>query len=104
MRFQKGNKVAKGGLRNPPGGRPSNEERKAKQEMLNAALDALKVGALKAVLTLTARLESEDEAIAVRAATVIVDFALKAHQAQELETRISALEARLEQRQGGINP
>jgi hypothetical protein len=104
MPFPKGNKFGRGGRQDPPGGRPTKEQQAAKQEMLNAALDALKMGALKAVLTLTGRLESEDEAIAVRAATAIIDFALKAHQAQELEARISALEARLEQKQEGINP
>jgi hypothetical protein len=102
MKFEKGNRAAKGGLRNPPGGRPTNAARQGKQEMLNAALDALKMSALKAVLTLAGCLESEDQAIAVRSATAIIDFALKTHQVQELEARLSALEARLEQKQEGI--
>ena len=31
MKFQKGNKAAKGGRRNPPGGRPTNEVQAAKK-------------------------------------------------------------------------
>src|SRR6266478_8662274 len=48
MKFQKGNKAAKGGRRNPPGGRPSKEEVAAKKvaverarEKLEAEVDAV---------------------------------------------------------------
>ena len=95
MKFERGNKVGHGGKR-PGAGRPTKAEVAGKQEMLNAALDALKMSALKAVLTLAKHLESADEAIAVRAATAILDFTLKA-QVQELDARIGALEAKINQ-------
>jgi uncharacterized membrane-anchored protein len=101
VKFQPGNQLAQGGRR-AGSGRPTTEAAAAKNEMLNAALDALKMGSLKAVLTLTERLESADEAITVRAAVAILDFALKSYQVQELEARIAALEKKLDERGGGI--
>jgi hypothetical protein len=48
MKFEKGNKLAKGGRRNPPGGRPSKEEVAAKKvaverarERIEAEVDAV---------------------------------------------------------------
>jgi hypothetical protein len=34
MRFQKGNKAGQGGLRNPPGGRPTKEETEIKKTLV----------------------------------------------------------------------
>ena len=42
MRFKEGNKLAKGGRRNPPGGRPSNKEKeikKAAEELARAYIE-----------------------------------------------------------------
>ena len=37
MKFQKGNKAAKGGRRNPPGGRPTKEQQEIKKEAAQIA-------------------------------------------------------------------
>jgi hypothetical protein len=100
MKFEKGNKAAKGGLRNPPGGRPTTEQQVAKEELLHSALDALKLSMFKAVSTLVRHLDSEAENISLRAAESIISFTQKAIQHEELEKRIQALEEKLIQ-QGG---
>ena len=41
MKFQKGNKAAKGGRRNPPGGRPTNQERAAKKAAADRARERI---------------------------------------------------------------
>jgi hypothetical protein len=94
VKFQKGNKLAQGGKR-PGAGRPTEQERSAKEEMMRIALDTLKMSMAKAVETLVEHLSSEQENISIRAAESVIEYALRAHENQELETRIAALEERL---------
>jgi len=100
MAFSKGNTYGKGGKRNPPGGRPSNEEQAVKAQMRRAALEALTSGMTKAVRTLLRHLNSANEQISLRAATAVIEYALRAYESEEIEERLSALEERLQQ-QGG---
>ena len=98
MAFEKGNKLAKGGKRKPPGGRPTKEEAEAKAQMRRAALELLTNGMKKAVRTLLRHLDSENEQISVRAATAVIEYALRAYETEEIEERLCALEARLEEK------
>src|SRR5262245_47208423 len=84
MKFEKGNKLAKGGRRNPPGGRPTKEELAAKEELLHSALDTLKLSMFKAVTTLVQHLDSEAEHISLRAAESIISLTQKAIEHEEL--------------------
>jgi hypothetical protein len=102
MPFQKGNTFGKGGRQNPAGGRPTKAERAAKEEMVRVALDSLKVGMGRAVQTLLKHLDSQEESISLRAAQSLIDYALRAHECDELEARIKTLEAKIiEQGQRG---
>src|SRR5262245_44815413 len=98
MPFQKGNKFGRGGRQNPPGGRPTNEERAAKESMRRAALDTLANGIVEAVGTLLKHLGSEHENISLRAAQSIIEYAIQAHQIDQVEARIAAIEAKIEGR------
>ena len=97
MKFQKGNKFGKGGTTNPPGGRPTKEETIAKAEMRAASLDALCGGMVKAVQALIQKVDSKNEAIAIRAASSVIEYAFKSFETEELEARITALEERLQE-------
>jgi hypothetical protein len=101
MPFERGNRFGRGGRQNPPGGRPSNAERAAKQEMIRVALDMLKAGMGKAVQTLLRHLDSDQESVSLRAAQSLIDYALRTHEHDELLARIEALERIIEQGQGG---
>jgi hypothetical protein len=69
-------------------------------EIIERALDILKVNISKATETLVKLLDSDKEGIQARAAEDIIEFAQKALEHEELEKRIEALEERLLQ-QGG---
>ena len=64
------------------------------------ALDTLKSSIGKAAETLVKHLDSEDERISIRAAESIIEFSQKALEHEQLEKRIEALEARLDQQRG----
>ena len=69
-------------------------------EIIERALDILKVNISKATETLVKLLDSDKEGIQARAAEDIIEFAQKALEHEELEKRIEALEERLLQRGG----
>jgi hypothetical protein len=98
MPFQKGNHLGKGGKRNPPGGRPTKEQATAKAEMRRAALELLTTGMVKAVETLLRHLSSKNENVSIRAAEGVIQYALRAYENQEIEEKLAALEARLEEK------
>src|SRR5690349_18317520 len=98
MAFEKGNQLGKGGKRNPPGGRPTKEQAAAKAEMRAAALDILCGGMVKAVETLLRHLSSENENISIRAAEGVIEYALRVYETEEIEKRLSDLEARLQEK------
>lgn len=58
----------------------------------NEALAVLRGGAIRAVETLAALLNSKNETTRRHAAAEILAFALKAHETTELEARLAALE------------
>src|SRR5215813_5169409 len=97
MAFQKGNKFGRGGKQNPSGGRPTKEEQAAKAEMRRAALDALTAGMTKAVETLLLHLSSKNENISVRACESVLEYALRSIECEEIERRLDAIEARLDE-------
>jgi hypothetical protein len=99
VKFEKGNKLAKGGKR-PGSGRPTKEEAAAKAEMLKVAFDRLKSSAGKAVETLVKHLGSSQPNISIRAAEDIIEFTQRALEHEELEKRIEALEARVNEQRG----
>jgi AcrR family transcriptional regulator len=74
--------------------------KRARDEVIERALDSLKANVSKATETLVKLLDSKSEPIRARAAEDIIEFAQKALEHEELEKRIEALEERLLQ-QGG---
>ena len=76
------------------------ELKRQRDTITQHALDTLKSSIAKAVETLTKHLDSEHENISIRAAESIIEFAQKALEHEELEKRIEALEARLDQQRG----
>jgi DUF1680 family protein len=76
------------------------ELKRQRDAVIERALDSLKANISKATETLLKLLDSEKEGIQVRAAEDIIAFTQKALEHEELEKRIEALEARLNQ-QGG---
>jgi hypothetical protein len=98
MKFQKGHKLAKGGLRSPPGGRPTTEEQNAKSEMRAAAMELLTTGMTKAIKKLLHHLDSLNENISIRASESTIEYALRAIELSEIEDRLAAIEKQLEER------
>jgi hypothetical protein len=96
MGFQKGNSYGVGG-NHGGAGRPSKEEAAIKIDLRRAAHELLISGTTKAINRLLRCVESKNEAIAVRAATTILDFGFKSFETEELEQRIRALEERLQE-------
>ena len=76
------------------------ELKRQRGEIIDRALDSLKVNIAKATETMVKHLDSAHENISIRAAESIIEFAQKALEHEELEQRIEALETRLAQ-QGG---
>src|SRR3989442_12236851 len=70
----------------------------ARQEQSRDALAFLRACLLRAVKRLSDLLDSQNEAIAHRAATTLLDHGLKAIALEDQEQRIAELEARLEAR------
>jgi AcrR family transcriptional regulator len=67
----------------------------ARDELIERALNGLKASVGRAVETLVKLLESQSEAIKIRAAENIIQFVQKAIEADVLEKRVQALEERL---------
>jgi len=101
VKFEQGNKVGHGGKR-PGAGRPSKKEAAAKEEMIRAAMDALKLSMFKAVTTLVKHVDSRQENISIRAAQSLIEYALRAVEHDELEHRIQALEQAAQQQAGNF--
>src|SRR5215471_11364379 len=78
----------------------SQELKRCRDQMIERALDSLKVNLTKATETLVRHLDSEKENISLRAAESIIEFAQRAIESEELEQRIKALEAKLAQQAG----
>jgi DUF1680 family protein len=76
------------------------EFKRQRDAVIERALDCLKANIAKATETLVKHLDSERPNISIRAAEDIIQFAQKALEDEELERRIAALEARIDQ-QGG---
>ena len=76
------------------------ELKRQRDELIERALDSLKVNVTRATETLVKLLDSKSEPIRARAAEDIIEFAQKAIEHEEMEKRIEALEERLLQ-QGG---
>ena len=72
------------------------ELKRQRNEMIGRALDSLKANIAKASETLVKHLDSEKEAISIRAAESIIEFAHQAREHEELETRIATLERKVE--------
>jgi hypothetical protein len=66
--------------------------RKARNEVLEAALEELKILTAEAVKILRDALRSENEFLRVKAATIVIDRGLKTIEMQDLEERVIALE------------
>ena len=67
-----------------------------RDEMIGRALDSLKANIVKASETLVKHMDSEKEAISIRAAESILEFAQQAREHDELEARIASLEKKVE--------
>jgi len=67
-----------------------------RDEMIGRALDSLKSNIAKATETLVKHLDSNKEAISIRAAENIIEFAQQAREHEELEGRIATLERKFE--------
>ena len=74
-----------------------NELKRQRNSIIDSAVDTLKANIAKATETLVKHLDSERENISIRAAESIIAFTQKALEHEELERRIEALEARLDQ-------
>jgi transposase len=72
------------------------ELKRRRDEMIGRALDSLKANIAKATETLVKHLDSDKEAISIRAAESIIEFAKQAREHEELEARIASLERKLE--------
>jgi hypothetical protein len=75
------------------------EVRRQREQLTAIALDTLKASIAKATVTLVKHLDSPKETISIRAAENIIEFAQKAFEYEKLESRITELEARVEQSQ-----
>jgi Transposase len=73
------------------------ELKRHRDGIIEHALDSLKANLARASETLVKHLNSTRENISIRAAESIIEFAQKALEHEELEKRIEALEARLDQ-------
>jgi Helix-turn-helix of insertion element transposase len=74
-----------------------NELKRQRNLIIDSAVDTLKANIAKATETLVKHLDSERENISIRAAERIIEFTQKSLEHEELERRIEALEARLDQ-------
>jgi AcrR family transcriptional regulator len=73
------------------------ELKRQRDAIIERALDSLKANLAKAAETLVKHLTSTRENISIRAAERIIEFTQKSLEHEELERRIEALEARLDQ-------
>jgi Helix-turn-helix of insertion element transposase len=73
------------------------ELKRQRDAVIERALDSLKSNIAKATKTLVQHLDSKRENISIRAAEDIIEFTQKAVEHEQLEKRIEALEARLNQ-------
>jgi hypothetical protein len=101
VKFEPGNKLAKGGRR-VGSGRPTTEAAAAKEAMRRSALDRLTNGMIRAVETLLLHLGSKNENISIRAAESVLELAEKSFERDELEKRIQALEQQAAQQGGNL--
>ena len=101
MPFKRGNQEYKKRTRESPG-RPTKEEAAAKEEMIRAAMDTLKLSMFKAVTTLVKHVDNRQENISIRAAQSLIEYALRAVEHDELEHRIQALEQAAQQQAGNF--
>jgi hypothetical protein len=69
------------------------EFRHARRAALDGAIADLQIGASEAVLALRNALNDRSVSVRVRSAAILLEHALAAHQAFELEARIKQLEA-----------
>ena len=76
------------------------ELKRQRDELIERALDTLKVNIAKAAETLVKHLDSEQPHISLRAAQSIIEFAQNALEFETLEKRISTLEQQLIQQRG----
>jgi len=83
---------------------PFREElRRQRAQVVREAVDTLKANVTKATETFVKLLDSDKEGIQARAAEDIIEFTQKAIEYEELERRVSELEARLAKELGRVH-
>jgi hypothetical protein len=70
------------------------EYRKARRESVEQSVAVLQKASINAVATLVASLKANSEGVRLRAATAILEHAIKAVELMDLEERIATLEAK----------